>query len=126
MASQTEGINQDRRYTYKRNTGARSRNHSCRGKAIRITYSECVYVALVIQHAMRMRRMIFSSVDCPACYIFAQYLINGTILHIKCVSILSTTSFSETFLILRRNERDIIINVLRSCCKVPVIRVRFQ
>jgi hypothetical protein len=29
----------------------RSRNHSCHGKAISITYSERVYVALVIQNA---------------------------------------------------------------------------
>jgi hypothetical protein len=28
-------------------------------------YSECVFVALVIQHAKRMRRVIQSSVGCP-------------------------------------------------------------
>jgi hypothetical protein len=43
---------------------ARSRNHFCRGKAIRITYSECVFVALVIQHAQRMRPAVLSSVAC--------------------------------------------------------------
>jgi hypothetical protein len=47
-----------------RNTEASSRNHCCRGKATNITYSECVSVALVIQKAKRMRRIIFSSVDC--------------------------------------------------------------
>ena len=36
---------------------ARSRNHSCRGKATSITYPECVSVALIIQHAKRMRRI---------------------------------------------------------------------
>jgi len=36
----------------KRNTEARSCNHCCRGEAVSITYSECVSVALVIQHAM--------------------------------------------------------------------------
>jgi hypothetical protein len=41
---------------------ARSRNRCCRRKAIRITYSECVFVALVIQHAKRTRRIILSSV----------------------------------------------------------------
>jgi hypothetical protein len=47
----------------KRNIEARSRNHCCREKAVSITYSECVSVALVIQHAMRMRRIILSSVS---------------------------------------------------------------
>jgi hypothetical protein len=41
-----------------RNIEARSRNHCCRGKAISITYSECVSVALAIQHAKRMRRIV--------------------------------------------------------------------
>ena len=41
-----------------RNIAARSRNHCCRGKAISITYSECVSVALVIQQALRMRHIV--------------------------------------------------------------------
>jgi len=45
---------------------ARSGNHSIRGKSISITYSECVFVALGIQHAMRMRRTVLSSVARPA------------------------------------------------------------
>jgi hypothetical protein len=40
------------------NFDARSHNPCCRGEAISITYSECVFVALVIQHAKRMRRII--------------------------------------------------------------------
>ena len=36
-------------------TDARSPNHCCRGKATIITYSECVFVALVTQHAKRMQ-----------------------------------------------------------------------
>jgi hypothetical protein len=43
------------------NTEARSRNHCCRGKTISITYSACTSVSLVIQHAKRIRRIIFSS-----------------------------------------------------------------
>jgi len=41
-----------------RNIEARSCNHCWSGKAICITYSECVYVALVIHNAVRMRRIV--------------------------------------------------------------------
>ena len=42
----------------------RSCNHCCSRKALSITYSECVSVVLVIQHANNMLRIILSSVDC--------------------------------------------------------------
>jgi hypothetical protein len=48
------------------NVEARSCNYRCRGEAKIITYSECVSVALVIQHAKRMRRSMLSSVACQA------------------------------------------------------------
>jgi len=35
-------------------------------KQLSVTYCVCVCVPLVIQHAMRMRRVILSSVTCPA------------------------------------------------------------
>jgi hypothetical protein len=59
-------LQQDRQYTYKRNIGARSLNHCCRGKAVGISYSVSVFVALVIQHARRVRRIILSSLACLA------------------------------------------------------------
>jgi hypothetical protein len=50
----------------KRNIVVLSRNHCCHVKGIGITYSGCVFVDLVIQHAKRMRHIILSSVRCPA------------------------------------------------------------
>jgi hypothetical protein len=63
----------------KRNAEARSRNHCCRGKAISVTYSERVPLALVIRQAKRMRRIILSSLVSPAVPYFSTYLIKGWI-----------------------------------------------
>jgi hypothetical protein len=94
---------------------------------INITYSQCVRV--VIQYTMFMRR-IMSSVACLA----LPYL--STLSHKRhdfrkkitwhkmCVLIFSAT-LSQTFLILTRIERDIVINVHRCSCKVPGILVIF-
>ena len=48
-----------RQCMFKSNIEARSRNHICRGKAESITYSECVSVALLIQNAKPMHRIVF-------------------------------------------------------------------
>jgi len=62
-------------------------------------------------------------------YIFAHYLINGTIfvkkrrLQRKCVFRLSVQFLSGTFN-LRRIQRDMTKNVYRSSCKVLIILVR--
>jgi hypothetical protein len=49
-------------------TEGRPRNHCCRGESVSITYSECVSVALVIQHAKRMRH--FAICYLSGCTIF--------------------------------------------------------
>ena len=41
---------------------ALSGNYICREEAISMTYSECVSVASVSQHAKRIRRIIFETV----------------------------------------------------------------
>ena len=50
--------------TDKHDIQSRLHTLSCRGKAISITYSECVSVTLVMQNAMRTRLIILSSVAC--------------------------------------------------------------
>ena len=58
MVTKFKGVQED--YSLKLATG----HHFCRGinGNDEITHSECVCVALVIQHAKRMRRSVFSSV----------------------------------------------------------------
>jgi len=48
------------------------------------------------------------------------------LLNIKSVFRVSLQILSEIFFILRRNERDIIINIRTSTCKVPAIILKFQ
>ena len=55
----------------------RSPNHCCHGKVVSVTHSECISVALVIQHEK-------AGFYCRLChiwlyYVFPHYLINGTI-----------------------------------------------
>ena len=122
-----------RTYQHSCNIKAFSLNHCGSVKAIRITYSECVFlcisVALVIRHAVRMRRVILSCVACPALPYFPtlshkrhDFMKNVTEREM-CVLIFSTNS-SQTFFILSRIERDVIIKVRVFACEVPVTSVQ--
>ena len=92
-------------------------------------------LALVIQHAMRMRRIILSHVACQALPYFSTLSHKrrdfrggggGEILpNIKCAFRFYPQLLRETFLNLRIIQRETIINVQRSSSEVPVILVRF-
>jgi hypothetical protein len=112
-----------------RNIQTRSCNHCCSVKATRLTYSECVSVALGIQHEMRMGHIaiygltgstiFFHTVSQTARFSEKRFM------NIKRAFLFSLQSFSEKNLILRRKERDTIINVYLSSCKDLVIIVKF-
>ena len=121
---------QDRQCTYKRNIEALSRNYYCPGKALIITYSERVSVALVIQRAKRMRRIILSSVGCLALPFLStlwhkRHDFRKEVIEHERVFRLFLRFLSEIFPILRRIKRDIIVNIGRYSCKLPVTFVTF-
>ena len=56
----------------------RSRNHFCCGTGISIKYSECVFVALVIQYSKRVSNITISGLSGFTIF-FTHYFIKGTI-----------------------------------------------
>ena len=81
--------------TYITNTETRSRNPSCHGKAINMTCSECVSVALVIHHAVRMRHIVICGLSDSRIFSTLSHkrldLIRRITEHKMCVLILCTT-----------------------------------
>ena len=131
---------QYRHCTQKRNIQVRSRNHCCCGRAINVTYSDFVTIALVTKQAKRMRRTILSCVACLAIpgfphshkrhdfrkkkkniYIYIYiYILNVNVFSY------SLQLLPETFLILRRTKRHMIKTVYRSSYKAPLFMSDFN
>ena len=94
-----------------------------------ITYSECMSVALDMQHVMRMRHIVICGL--LGYTIISQhkrhdYRWGGReLLIVKYVFWFSLQRLCEIFLILRRTERDMIKTVYWTSCEGPVSLVRF-
>jgi hypothetical protein len=80
---------------------------------------------------MRMRHIVFCVLPGSTIF-FLDYLTNDTIFEkkklfsIKCISWFSLQRLSETFVILRKYEQDMMKNAHWSSCKVRIYPVRFQ
>jgi hypothetical protein len=68
---------QDRHTTHKDNIETLSCNNCCHRKAIHITYSECVSVAIVMQHVKLMRRYFIVICGLSGCITFF-YILSHT------------------------------------------------
>jgi hypothetical protein len=137
VATQRASANskQDRQCTCNVTLRRRVRESLLPWKSNKYFISVCVCArvrACSLAHPACKAHAPYCDVICPLLlhHIFRHYLINYTnfwkmLLNIKCVFRLSLQLFFETFLILKRINRAIVINMTTPSCKAPVILVGF-
>jgi len=114
---------QYRQCMFKHNVEVRLCNHCCSGKAIIITYYECAFVALGIQHAMHMHHIVICGLNdytiFPHCLINSKFFFfgGGIMEHKMCVLIFST-AFICNFSHFKRNwvryDQDCLLDFIYS------------
>jgi hypothetical protein len=86
-------------------------NHCYSGKSVIITCSKCVSAALGIQHVTHLRHIVTCGLPGSTIFFHAsQTAVQKVIEHKMCVLNFST-NLTETVIILRKTERDIIKQV---------------
>jgi len=102
---------------------ARWGNDFCRGKATRISNTECVFVALFIRHEMRMCRIVLSSVACLVVPYFStfphkRHEFRKKFMNIKCILCLSDRAFliQQYKQPTRCNNSNLLVNSISSTC----------
>ena len=111
----TYELEQHRKFPH--NVEVRSCNHCCVGKVISITYSESMFVALGSPDLLYFSTLSHRGRD---------FRKKKKLQNIKYEFWFFLQSLYATFDILRRNDRDMIINEQRSSWKVLVILVKFS
>ena len=126
------GLERDRHCTYTRKIEARSRNRCYRAITRNITYYDCVFATLVLQHVKCARRIMWASVAWPGIQYFPtlpykRHYFQGKqiCLNKKCLFWFSLQLFFLKHFSFREElNENIVINVHRSPRVVPGIVIK--